>query len=92
VFGGVAAELGGGKFANGGMSAAFSRMFNDLGHPIGKDFSHSNGKNSHFHDAPLESVTPQIRLHTKEHYIFSTLFFTPIVSINRILYFSRNIF
>jgi hypothetical protein len=34
----------------------------------------------------------QIRLHTKEHYIFSTLFFTPIVSINRILYFSRNIF
>ena len=29
VFGGVAAELGGGKFANGGMSAAFSRMFND---------------------------------------------------------------
>ena len=30
VFGGVAAELGGGKFANGGMSAAFSRMFNDL--------------------------------------------------------------
>jgi hypothetical protein len=33
-------------------------MFNDLGHPIGEDFSHSNGKNSHFHDAPLESVTP----------------------------------
>ncbi|VVH63293.1 hypothetical protein BSPWISOX_1045, partial [uncultured Gammaproteobacteria bacterium] len=31
VFGGVAAELGGGKFANGGMSAAFSRMFNDFG-------------------------------------------------------------
>ncbi|VVM24330.1 hypothetical protein BSPWISOXPB_5021, partial [uncultured Gammaproteobacteria bacterium] len=30
VVGGVAAELGGGKFANGGMSAAFSRMFNDL--------------------------------------------------------------
>jgi carbohydrate-selective porin OprB len=29
VVGGVAAELGGGKFANGGMSAAFSRMFND---------------------------------------------------------------
>ncbi|VVM24332.1 hypothetical protein BSPWISOXPB_5023 [uncultured Gammaproteobacteria bacterium] len=27
---GFAAELGGGKFANGGMSAAFSRMFNDL--------------------------------------------------------------
>jgi hypothetical protein len=33
VVGGVAAELGGGKFANGGMSAAFSRMFNDLGYP-----------------------------------------------------------
>jgi hypothetical protein len=33
-------------------------MFNDLGYPIGEDFSHSNGKNSHFHDAPLESVTP----------------------------------
>ncbi|CAB5493885.1 Rhs-family protein, partial [Bathymodiolus azoricus thioautotrophic gill symbiont] len=31
VVGGVAAELGGGKFANGGMSAAFSRMFNDFG-------------------------------------------------------------
>jgi hypothetical protein len=30
VVGGVAAELGGGKFANGGMSVAFSRMFNDL--------------------------------------------------------------
>ncbi|VVM21577.1 hypothetical protein BSPWISOXPB_2364 [uncultured Gammaproteobacteria bacterium] len=30
VVGGIAAELGGGKFANGGMSAAFSRMFNDL--------------------------------------------------------------
>ena len=30
VVGGVAAELGGGKFANGGMSAAFSRMFNRL--------------------------------------------------------------
>jgi hypothetical protein len=58
VVGGIAAELGGGKFANGGMSAAFSRMFNDLGYPIGEDFSHSNGKNSHFHDAPLESVTP----------------------------------
>jgi hypothetical protein len=29
---------------------------------------------------------------TKEHHIFSTLFFTPIVNINRILYFSRNIF
>jgi hypothetical protein len=29
VVGGVAAELGGGKFANGGMSAAFSRMFNE---------------------------------------------------------------
>jgi hypothetical protein len=29
VVGGVAAELGGGKFANGGMSAAFSGMFND---------------------------------------------------------------
>ena len=29
MVGGVAAELGGGKFANGGMSAAFSRMFND---------------------------------------------------------------
>jgi hypothetical protein len=26
VVGGVAAELGGGKFANGGMSVAFSRM------------------------------------------------------------------
>jgi hypothetical protein len=30
VVGGVAAELDGGKFANGGMSAAFSRVFNDL--------------------------------------------------------------
>jgi hypothetical protein len=79
-------------------------MFNDLGYPIGEDFSHSNGKNSHFHDAPLESVTPLLDiffsrktigfagLHTKEHHIFSTLFFTPIVNINRILYFSRNIF
>jgi hypothetical protein len=43
VVGGIAAEFGGGKFANGGMSAAFSRMFNDLGYPIGEDFSHSNG-------------------------------------------------
>jgi hypothetical protein len=31
VVGGVVAELGGGKSANGGMSAAFSRMFNDFG-------------------------------------------------------------
>ncbi|CAC9483588.1 hypothetical protein BPUTSESOX_624, partial [uncultured Gammaproteobacteria bacterium] len=36
VVGGVAAELGGGKFANGGMSAAFSRMFNDLRDSTGK--------------------------------------------------------
>jgi hypothetical protein len=30
VTGGVVAELGGGKFANGGMRAGVSRMFYDL--------------------------------------------------------------
>ena len=30
VLGGVVSELGGGKFANGAMTAAYTMMFNDL--------------------------------------------------------------
>ena len=33
VVGGTAGELGGGKFANGAVSAAFVMMFNEMGHP-----------------------------------------------------------
>ena len=43
VVGGVVAELGGGKFANGGMSVAFSRMFNDFGNA---EFENSGEKTS----------------------------------------------
>jgi hypothetical protein len=43
VVGGVVAELGGGKSANGGMSAAFSRMFNDFGNA---EFENSGEKTS----------------------------------------------
>ena len=32
VLGGVVSELGGGKFANGAMTAAYTMMFNDLAH------------------------------------------------------------
>ncbi|CAC9559628.1 hypothetical protein [uncultured Gammaproteobacteria bacterium] len=59
--GGITAELGGGKFANGAMSAAFVHLFNHEGHKVGEDFSHPNiEKGSHFHDRALESSTPVI--------------------------------
>ncbi len=37
VVGGTASTLSGGKFANGAMTGAFSRIFNDDAHPDGKD-------------------------------------------------------
>lgn len=37
VLGGTVSELGGGKFANGAITSAFSVMFNDMMHPQGGD-------------------------------------------------------
>ncbi len=37
VLGGTVAEIGGGKFANGAITAAYSMMFNDMMHPDNKD-------------------------------------------------------
>lgn len=39
VIGGTAAELGGGKFANGAVTGAFGYLFNQLAHPSNRQFS-----------------------------------------------------
>ena len=48
VVGGVAAELGDGKFKNGGMSVAFSRMFNDLTDDFTQSFSNIDDQVKNF--------------------------------------------
>ena len=60
VSGGIAAELGGGKFANGAMTAAFVSLYNHGSSAYeGDDYSidRGNGK-GYFHDVPLGSSTP----------------------------------
>ncbi len=42
VVGRIATELGGGKFADGGMSVAFSRMFNDLNISMSEKLEHKH--------------------------------------------------
>jgi RHS repeat-associated protein len=43
ILGGVAAELAGGKFANGAKTAAFGHLFNDFMHEMSVDGSYSDG-------------------------------------------------
>ncbi len=60
VSGGIVAELGGGKFANGAMTAAFVSLYNHGSSAYeGDDYSidRGNGK-GYFHDVPLGSSTP----------------------------------
>jgi hypothetical protein len=59
VIGGVSAELGGGKFANGARSAAFVSLYNHGSSAYeGDDYSYPNSDGSHYHEVPLGSFTP----------------------------------
>ncbi|VVM18133.1 hypothetical protein BSPWISOXPB_4641, partial [uncultured Gammaproteobacteria bacterium] len=54
VIGGVSAELGGGKFANGARSAAFVSLYNHGSSAYeGDDYSYPNSDGSHYHEVPL---------------------------------------
>lgn len=56
VLGGVASVLGGGKFRNGAITGAFSRLFNDLGNPSPPELSPSE----------LEGLSRSIRENSTE--------------------------
>ena len=64
VSGGIAAELGGGKFANGARSAAFVSLYNHNGSAYeGDDYAiYQDDGLEHFHEPPLKSSTPLINI------------------------------
>lgn len=62
ILGGTVDELGGGKFANGAITSAFSTMFNDMMHPQGEDVPDMTKESVYQKDKPLEPVYPEIYL------------------------------
>jgi hypothetical protein len=64
VSGGIAAELGGGKFANGARSAAFVSLYNHCGSAYeGDDYAiYQDDGLEHFHEPPLGRPTPLINI------------------------------
>ena len=59
VSGGIVAELGGGKFANGAMTAAFVSLYNHGSSAYkGDDYSIGGNGKGHFHEVPLGSSMP----------------------------------
>ncbi|OIR24784.1 hypothetical protein BGC33_04625 [Bathymodiolus thermophilus thioautotrophic gill symbiont] len=63
VSGGIATELGRGKFANGERSAAFVSLYNHNGSAYkGDKYSVDDNQGGYFHKVPLESFTPILDL------------------------------
>ena len=59
VLGGTVDEIGGGKFANGAITSAFSTMFNDMMHPQDEDVPDMTKESVYQKDKPLEPIWPE---------------------------------
>ncbi len=89
VSGGIAAELGGGKFANGAMTAAFVSLYNHGSSAYkGDDYAFDEGNGQgHFHEPPLDSSTPLLNIFGSIKFIGSAVknTFTRILCVTVIL-------
>jgi len=79
VVGGTIDELGGGKFANGAITSAFSTMFNDMMHPQSENEEQKKqfvleselSFDSYPHEKPLELVFPEFDILLAGRMIFT---------------------
>ena len=79
VLGGTIDELGGGKFANGAITSAFSTMFNDMMHPQSENEEQKKqfvleselSFDSYPHEKPLELVFPEFDILLAGRMIFT---------------------